>query len=49
MDTGILSIGLLAVWGLIHFILKSIFDYTMYVKDTKGDVVYDENNNKKVY
>lgn len=49
MDTGILSIGLLAVWGLIHFILKSIFDYTMYVKDPKGDVIYDENNNKKVY
>jgi len=49
MDTGILSIGLLAVWGLIYFILKSIFDYTMYVKNKEGEIVYDDNQNKKVY
>lgn len=46
MDTGILSIALLAVWSLIYVITKSIFDTDVYKTNEDGETIYDENGNK---
>ena len=39
MDSGILSISLLAAWSLIYFIIKSIFDTDIKETDEQGKVL----------
>ncbi len=47
MDTGILSISLLAAWSLIYFIVKSFFDSDIYKTDKEtGNVLRDNDGNK---
>lgn len=48
METGILSIALLAAWSLIYIICKSIFDSNVYEINKEGETVYDEEGNKKI-
>ena len=42
MDSGILSISLLAAWSLIYFIIKSIFDTDIKETDEQGKVKVPE-------
>ena len=48
METGILSIALLAAWSLIYIICKSIFDSNVYEINKEGETIYDEEGNKKI-
>jgi hypothetical protein len=48
METGILSIALLASWSFIYIICKSIFDSNVYEINKQGETVHDENGNKKI-
>lgn len=48
METGILSIALLASWSLIYIICKSLFDSNVYEINKEGESVYDEEGNKKI-
>lgn len=48
METGILSIALLASWSFIYIICKSIFDSNVYETNKEGETLYDTEGNKKI-
>ena len=48
METGILSIALLASWSFIYIICKSLFDSNVYENNKQGETLYDEEGNKKI-